>query len=146
MIQTNLSLLNPTQWLLSFSKIPNSNFFCQSVKIPDVSFGTRETASPIHDILFPGDKLTFGELTASIVVDSELKSYLEMYSWMRNMTALGTTKETVSDCMLNLGGNTAFKFKDAFPVSLSGFYMSNIIPDAPAITFDASFKFVTFDA
>ena len=75
------SPLQPTKFLLTFARIPNTQFFCQEVNIPGVSLGEVDRVTPFLDMFSPGTKLTYQPLDVSFIVDEELQSWKDMYNW-----------------------------------------------------------------
>ena len=50
----NTNPLQPTKFLLTFKKIKDTQYFCQSVNIPGVSLGEVVRATPFLDMYSPG--------------------------------------------------------------------------------------------
>ena len=171
---TNKNILQPTSFRLVLPKLPTVEFFCSSVNVPDVSFSEAILATSIGvNAFFPGDKLSFGELTVNYLVDEDLKNYKEVYDWMKSITPsttpldfsslTGTTANTTNtytgtgsdleqyeDIMIviNTNKNNANKvvhFYDAFPISLGGFQMSSESTDVASLTSSISFRYTYFD-
>lgn len=140
----NLSLLQPGQYQLLINRLPTIPFFCQNIQMPNVNYGFATQATPFHDLALTGDKLTFGDLVVSVLVDENLSTYSEIYNWIKNLSNLDNILDDVSDAHIQVGPKT-FHFKDLFPVDISGFNLASNLSDVPAITFTASFKYTLFD-
>lgn len=140
----DFSLFNPTQFRLSFSKLPRVPFFCQSVNIPEVSIGTATAASRWHDVNLPGEKLNFGQFSAQVLLDSNMTTYSEIYTWMRNISVLGGATDDTSYCEVHAGG-TAFHFNNVYPVEIGNLGLSKTLVDSPGLSFPVVFNFTTFD-
>lgn len=80
----NTNLLQPTKYLLTFSRIPNTQYFCQSVNIPGVSVGQTPINTPLHDYYVPGNKMEFSNLNVNFLIDESLESWKNVYDWMRS--------------------------------------------------------------
>lgn len=140
----DFSPFNPTQFRLSFSKIPHIPFFCQTVNMPDITMGTAVAASRWHDINMPGEKLTFGELSAEVLLDTDMVSYAEMYNWMKNISVINTSSDYTSTCSVHTGSKI-FQFNDVYPIVLGSLRLSKTTTDSPALVFSTVFRFTTFD-
>lgn len=140
----DLSLFNPTQFQLSFSKLPNLSFLCQTINMPEVSFGTATAPTPFHDLHLPGEKLEYGIFSAEIILDKNLVTYKEIYKWMKDISVLDGSTDWASNCLIMLG-TVSFKVKDVYPISISSMQLSKTIEGSPPLVFSASFNFTTFD-
>lgn len=141
----DFSPFNPTQFRLSFTKIPRVPFFCHNVNIPEISFGTAIASSRWHDVPLPGEKLNFGEFSADILLDKDMRTYHELYRWMRNISVLddGSTDWT-SHCSVHTS-SSIFHFKGVYPIVIGSLAFSKTTTDSPGLTFSTVFRFTTFD-
>ena len=90
----NLSYLAPTQFELLVKKLPNTKYFATGVNIPAVSIG--ESIQPTRlgaNIKVPGDKIQFGEITITFIVDENMENWTELYNWMEGITASTDTEK-----------------------------------------------------
>jgi hypothetical protein len=167
----NPNYLHPNKFQLNFSRLPNMQYFCQTVVVPGISMGESLTPNPFVDLYKPGEKAIYDLLNVTFMVDEMLKSWLEIHDWIRAMTFptdfkeyqnLGLLSKTAgirqqmgippqySDAtitILSSANNPTYRFKfyDVFPTSLSSFPMSsNDGPDS-TITADATFRYAYFD-
>jgi hypothetical protein len=170
---TNINFLSPTGFQLTIEKLPTTVFFAQEVELPSVSFGSAAQNTPMLDIPVLGDKLDFGEFVLNFVVDEDMKSYKEIFSWMvgvghpesldqyaefhqleshRLLASYNPQNHSslYSDGTLailtnnsNLNHNT-INFVDMFPVKLSGLKFSTTINDISYLTCTAVFKYSNF--
>jgi hypothetical protein len=157
----SISYLQPTSFKLSIDRkhYPNLELFCQSVLHPSMSLNPIEVPiKRLGSIPFAGDKLTFGELTAIIIVDENLNAYTEMYNWMDRLvdtndrTPLNRTAEvppTYSDVSLSIlssHNNTTrvIKYLDCIPTSLGDMALESTSGDIQFITFPVTFRFSYF--
>ena len=156
-----ISYLQPTSFKLSIDRkfYPNLEFFCQSVLHPSMSLNPVEVPiKRLGSIPFAGDKLTFGELTAIIIVDENLNAYTEMYNWMdrlvdsKEKTPLARREidpPTYSDINLSIlssHNNTTrtIKYLDCIPTSLGDMALESTSGDVQYITFPVTFRFSYF--
>ena len=74
----NLNILSPVSFRLIIQKFPNVNFWCQSVNIPDMTISEITVPTPFVDIPIIGDRIEFGDLIVTILVDEDLINFLEI--------------------------------------------------------------------
>ena len=77
----NTNLLQPTKFLLVFSRIPNVQYFCQTVNVPGVVLGEVVRETPFLDMYSPGTKLKYDPFDIDFIVDEELQSWKDLYKW-----------------------------------------------------------------
>ena len=157
-----INQLNVVSFQTNFTRIPNVNFFCQSVNIPSMSLGSFMQPTTFMDQPVEGDTLTLEQLNVSFYVNEDLSNYLEIYYWM---IALGfpdnysqfALKENVNDAgnttsilrsdmniILNTNKsnpNFSVTFKDAFPVSLGAIALDVQNTTLEPIAVEASFAY-----
>ena len=169
----NKSILNANNFRLLIDKIPTVEYFCQSVTIPSLAFA--ETIMPSRvgiDAFFPGDKVEFGLLNVTFLVDEDMENYKEVYNWMDAILPIRDTEnyktlvnsETVSNSQLGAINdalaeysqitlvvntnknipNRYFKFYDCFPTALGEIQFQSGADGQP-ISCDVSFRFTYFD-
>lgn len=162
----NTSLLVPNRFVLSFIRLPNMQFFCQTVNLPGINITPIQRTTPFVDLQVAGEKLIYDPLFITFLVDEDLRAWREIHDWMRGITFPTTFDEykdlskqspyanqrrpQYSDAVLvvldsNQRGNYRFLFKDAFPSSLAPFTMSSTLGADSVMTVDATFTFSYFD-
>ena len=77
-----LDYASPVQFRFKILKIPNVEFFVQSVNIPGITLGSAQQTNPLYDIPLPGDKITYASLDMSFLVDENLNNYKEIHDWI----------------------------------------------------------------
>ena len=77
----NTNLLQPTKFLLTFTRIQTVQYFCQEVNLPGVSLGEVLRDTPFLDMYSPGTKLTYDPLDITFTIDEELYSWKNIYDW-----------------------------------------------------------------
>lgn len=163
---SNTNLLVPNRFVLSFVRLPNMQFFCQTVNLPGINISPIQRTTPFVDVPVPGEKLMYDPLTITFLVDEDLRAWREIHDWMRGMTFPTKFEEykdlskqspyvsqktpQYSDALLvildsNQRGNYRFKFKDAFPTLLAPFTLSTTLGPDSIMTADATFSFAYFD-
>lgn len=162
----NVNYLRPLGFKLTFERLPNVTYFCQSANIPTISLGTAIQATPFVDMPLPGDKMVFDDLVVRFVVDEDMKNYTEMYNWIVglgfperreqfiNITKAGrkfnspsssNTGEYGDATLTILSSNNApshqIMFEDCFPVSLSGLEFDISTGNTDYFQSSATFKY-----
>jgi hypothetical protein len=139
----DLSLLNPTQFKLIFDKIPTVEFFCQSVTLPELSLAPVVQSTPFLDLNWQGEKVRHQPLFAQILLDKEMRTYEEIYKWIKGMSVLEQAKEGFSDCTLIIG-TKSFHFQDVWPMNLAAVNLSIAANDIQTVTFGVTFEYDQF--
>ena len=113
----------------------------------------------IAGVPFAGDKLTFNELSANIILDEDMKGYAEMYTWIRRIVDTNPTDQLArtntqvphyADITLHIlssHNNTTkqVKYLECVPTSLSDIQFESTSSGDTFITFAASFRFIYFE-
>ena len=84
----NLSYLAPTQFELLIKKLPNTKYFSTGVNVPSIS--VAEVQQPTRygaNVKVPGDKISYGEITVTFIVDENMENWTELYTWMSQITS-----------------------------------------------------------
>jgi len=87
---TKLDYASPNQFKFLITKLPKVEYFCTSVNLPGISLGISTQTTPLKDIPLPGEKLTYGELAMTFLVDEDLENFREIHGWL---TGLGFPKD-----------------------------------------------------
>lgn len=108
---TNPNFLSPLGFKFVIKKLPNVNYFCQSVQIPTISMTVIEQSSPLLNIPRFGDRITYDQLSLKFRVDENMANYLEIHNWLiglgppskfesdaRFITGFGYSKSTNGFC------------------------------------------------
>ena len=77
-----LDYSSPTQFRFMINQLPKVQFFTTAANIPDISLGEAVIPTPYKDIPIMGDKLTFGNLDVSFIVDEYLENYITIHNWL----------------------------------------------------------------
>ena len=164
-LTSNFNYLQPTGFKLVIDRknYPNLEFFCQDFTHAGVIMNTADLGyKKIASIPFVGDKLTYNEMLANIILDEDMKSYIEMHNWMRrildqdNVTALDRFKNAtqkipaqsdITLSILNSSNNTVAQiiYRDSIPVALTDIQFQATSGAESFLTFGASFRFTYFE-
>ena len=102
---------SPLQFRFKCTKLPLVEYFCQTANVPSISLGEATVTNPLYDYPIPGDKVTYGSLDISFLVDENLNNFKELHDWM---IGLGTPESDTQYADLVAGS------ADRFPGSTSG--------------------------
>ena len=65
-----------------FHRAPNTSYFCQNFTMPSISVPEVESPRSYSNAYFPGDKITYDQLTITMLVAENMENYVEIYDWM----------------------------------------------------------------
>ena len=165
---TNPNPLQPNKFLLTFSRLPNIQYFCQSVSVPGISLSEAIITNPFVDIYSPGEKAIYDLLNVTFIVDEEMKSWIEVHDWIRAMTfpvefaeyrelpklnkvaGANPKMPQFSDASITIFSSSMkpyyrIKYYEAFPTTLSTFILNAQDGPDTIITADATFRYSYFD-
>ena len=164
----NRNFLSPVGFEFKLGKEPKVSFFCTSARIPELSLQTTIQPTYLKDIDFPGEKLSYGDLTLRFLVDENMENYMAVHNWLTGLgfpettqdyvdlisdptdvTQPGDKKKEYSDGSLsilnsNFRVNTIVKFNDLFPVSLTSLEFDTAATDVQYFTAEATFKYTVY--
>lgn len=156
----NLNYLQPTGFKLIMDRknYANLQFFASSVNHPSVTAAAPELAYSRANLMLSGDKLRFGEVTFSVILDENMTSYQEMYDWMQLLVETPTVSAmdrsetkvpTVADISLvaltsHNNSSKTIRYIDATPTSLGDIAFETTSGENH-ITFPVSFAFTYFE-
>ena len=163
------NFLSPVGFKFIIQRIPTVEFFCQTVNIPEISIGSRQIETRVKAYDVPGDKMTFGDLNLTFLINENMDNYYEVYKWMKGLAnprheneffeylagvdepgrQSNFEKATTDARLLVLDSNfntiTTTVFMDLFPVSLSGVRFSADPTDINYVTADVTFKYTLLE-
>jgi hypothetical protein len=151
------NFFSPLEFVVSVKRLPNVQFFTQSVNIPSFSMQLIEQPNPFKPIPIPGDRAVYGDLPISFIVDESMNNYIEVYNWMKGLAFPDNFNQyknldnseygiytDISIVVMNSAKNPniEFQFKDCFPVSLSDVTLDTTQSDLiyPQATVTFTFK------
>ena len=158
----NFNYLQPTSFKLTVDRehYPNLEFFCQTFVHPGMIMNSVEVPyQKVTGVPFIGDKLTFNEMQAQILLDEDMKAYDEMYSWMRRNLDVDMTSPlqrtqsnppAMADITLTILSSHNNKTKqvryiDCIPTALTDIQFESTAGGESFISFGASFRFSYFE-
>tara|TARA_B100001113_G_scaffold170151_1_gene139193 strand:- start:232 stop:777 length:546 start_codon:yes stop_codon:yes gene_type:complete len=163
------NFLSPVGFKFLIERIPTVDFFCQTVNLPEISIGNRTIETRVKAYDTPGDKMTFGDLNLTFLINENMDNYYEIYKWLKGLSnprheeefaayLAGVVdvgrkdnfqKATTDARLLVLDSNfnsiTTTVFQNLFPVSLSGVRLSADATDIDYVTADVTFKYTLLE-
>ena len=79
---TKLDYASPTQFKFGIHQLPKVEYFVTACTLPSITLDTTELASPYKNIPITGDKLTYGPLEVTFIVDEYLENYSSLHNWI----------------------------------------------------------------
>lgn len=163
-IPSNISPLSPNGFMFSVYKLPEIEFFCQTVNLPGITLGAPEFGNPFNVAPLPGDTLTYDTLQVQFLVDENMTNYKAIYNWLialgfpegyqqyvnfidsNQYANLGELAKNYSDASLViLGANNlqvqTITFHDLFPVSIDSLSFMSTNQDVQYLVGNATFRY-----
>jgi len=166
----NLNYLSPLGFKFIIKKLPNVNYFCQTVTVPSIQINQIEIKTPVGTLQYPGDKLVYDPLTITFKVDEDLQNYKEIHNWMiglghpialKQYNTLSSNSETpvmkansaasvLSDGTLvvltsHKNASHYIKFIDLFPLSLSEITFDSTQSTVEYLQSTVTFKYLRYE-
>ena len=157
----NLNYLQPTAFKLVINRenYPNIEFFAQSVSHPSVDIAVADVPYSRVNAHMAGDKLTFSELTATVIIDEDMNSYTEMYDWLVRLVEQPyakvtdqirgqiPTKADITVSVLSSHNNTNKKIRyiDCIPTGIGNVEFLATTGDIQYLTYTVSFRCTYFE-
>tara|TARA_B100001093_G_scaffold296391_1_gene282604 strand:+ start:221 stop:802 length:582 start_codon:yes stop_codon:yes gene_type:complete len=169
---SNRNFLSVVGFKFLLNRCPKVDFYCNTANIPEVTLGTAVQTNYLRDIPLPGDKLQYGDLNITFMVDENMENYLQIYQWLtslgfpESLSQFNELKDTDrllpekpvsgdffnerSDATLMIlnsdyNPSVKIKFKDVFPVSLSAVPFNATAETQQYYTATTSFRYTIFD-
>jgi hypothetical protein len=155
----NKNMLSPLGFTFTIKKLPEFNFFVQSVTIPGIQLGTTDQPTPFKKIPIFGDHVEFGNIQVTFKINEDLGNYIEIYNWiyglgfpteydefkqLRDKNEIGEGLE--SDGVLTILSSNQqpivqLDIEDMFPVGISDFTMDSRDVNMEYLEATADFRF-----
>ena len=156
----NTNLLQPTKFLLTFDRIRDTSYFCQTVNVPGVSLGEVDRSSPFLDMFSPGTKLSYNPLNIAFLLNEDMVSWKNIYNWFlsiadpdgfekRDHSREIQTNKHLSDATLTVLNNLnnpimRIQFINCFPLTLSDIQFDTTLGPDTVMTCDATFRYQSY--
>mgnify|MGYP001239682663 FL=1 len=146
-LTTNKNYLNPTGFRLAIDSTlyPNTEYFCSAVSHPDVFVGEGTLNIPGLNSFIPGDAVSYGTLTVSIIIDEDMTSYTEMVECLKSVvtSSISVTRDiTLQVLSSHSNVSKSIRYKDAFPTNIAQLAFTASAEEY--LTFDVSFRYSEF--
>lgn len=165
-LTNNINYLQPTGFkvVIDRKKFGNLEFFAQSVSHPTVDISPAPLSYSRVNLHIAGDKITYGSLTANIIMDENMTAYSEMYGWVKRIVEeqnttkfdasnryLGadtyTTAVDITVSILSSHNNTTkrIRYIDCIPTSIGSVDFQATTADIQYLTFPVTFMYSYFE-
>lgn len=151
---TNINFLSQTGFRFMLTRAPNINYFCQSATVPGFSLDVVQQPNPFNMLPLGGTKLDYDPLEIKFKVDEDMVNYLEIFNWMNKIAipdnfeqydSTYRTDATMTILTSHKNANIQVKFKDVFPISLSGLTFQSDASDVDYLEATVTFKYLLFE-
>lgn len=164
-IPSNINPLASNGFMFSILKLPEIQFFCQEANIPSIDAPAAQMETSLVLTPIPGDKLDFGDLSITFLIDEEMSNFTALHDWIiglgfpeshamyRNFIStrlnnLVTNELTAgySDAVLQILNSSnnpirTIRFVDVMPVSLSSLQLQSTTQETTYLAGQASFRY-----
>jgi hypothetical protein len=163
-IPSNINPLSPNGFLFTIQKLPELNFFAQSVNLPGITLGSPEYGNPFQVQPIPGESLTYDQLTVQFLIDETMTNYQAIYNWIvalgfpndyeqyttfvsednRGITSELATNYSDATLQILSGNNQVVKtvqFVDLFPIALDSLQFAGTNTDVQYLIGNATFRY-----
>jgi len=81
-----LDFASPTQFRFQIQKLPEVQFFCQTITIPGITVTELTQPTPLQQITLAGSDLTYEDLSATFIIDEQYRNYREVHTWLKGLS------------------------------------------------------------
>ena len=138
------------------------SFFCQSATVPGIDLSIANQSTRYNTLPHPGDEINFQDLDIDIIIDENMKNYITIHNWIRNLghpysstdiqdlPGQDLDDKTYSDAILfildsNFNKKIKIVFDDVFPYSIGPLKFRTTETDVPYFTANISFKYTIYN-
>jgi len=151
--------LSPTNFTISVQRMPHVEFFTQKLTVPSLTATPVGHETPLTQLYEVNDKITYGDLDLSFIIDENMNNYKEMLNWMEGIAAPETTKQNKdlgeskygfkSDIIATITNshknpNIRFVFRNCFPTSLGSVSLDVNVQDVAYATCSVNMRYDIF--
>lgn len=144
----------PSNYYMTFQRLPGVTFHLQSVTLPTVTIPEVEVANPMVQMQIAGTNITYDNLNLSFIVDEGFYNWNEIHKWMMDFwdpesgsitSQLDSLESEAYLHILSNNGNPIreINFHHCWPTSLSSVEMTTMA-DAEPIVCDLEINFTHF--
>lgn len=161
-IPSNINPLQSNGFMFGIQKLPEINYFCQEVTLPSLDLPTTVMDTPLSRLPIPGDKLNFGDLSLTFLLDEDMVNYVALHNWLIGLGFPESRTQFVefingkspaiascSDAVLQILSSTnnvsrTIRFVDVIPTSLSQITLQSTTTDTTYIAATATFQYAYY--
>lgn len=167
-IPSNINPLQTNGFLFSINKLPSISFFCQEANVPSIDLPSADMSTPLVLAPLPGDKINFGDLNITFLIDGDMANYIAIHNWMiglgfpesheqyANFLASRTDSLNRNELIAGFSdgnlqilssSNNALKtvhFIDLFPTSLQSLQMQSTTTETTYLAGNATFRYTYY--
>ena len=152
--------LSPSSFDVSIAKMPNVEFFIQTINIPSIQSGPAELQSTLKTLYNIPDRLVYSDLEMTFIVDENMENYREILSWLEGMGSPQARGDQYRAKLAEVGSfysditiivrnssknpNLKFTFTNAFPTALGQIEFDVKQTEVTYATLDATFRYDSF--
>lgn len=168
-IPNNINPLQSNGFMFTINKLPEISFFCQEATLPSLDLPRAVQATPLVDDSHPGDKVSFGDMTITFLIDGGMANYKAVADWMMGLgfprdhtqytnwinshKTFPTDNENmagVSDGVLQILNSSnnplhTIVFRDMWPTALSSLQLQATTSDTMYLTGTATFVYTMYE-
>ena len=82
---SKMDYASPVQFRFKIAKLPQVEFFIQSVNLPGISIAEATVPTSLYNYPVPGDEISYQSLDISFLVDENLNNYKELHDWLSGL-------------------------------------------------------------
>ena len=149
-VSCSQNFLQPTGFrvLIDREDFPNLEFFAQSVQHPNVASNPVDVGYRRTSVYLTGDTLEFGTLSMDVLLDEDMQSYSELYSWMKDVVEKKNSREKYYDMNVFIlsshnNVNKKFTYINSFPVDIGSINLTSTGTEQ-FISFPITFRYDYF--
>lgn len=133
----NTNFLSINNFRLDILNLPETSFFVQSTSLPGISSVSASVSSPFTTIPLTGDHVNYEPLTVELIMDEEMKSYGELYTWLTGYSFPNNYDEYKSQKAKFLYSDIQLSLQDSNDVTIRGItFHSAVITSLSSVRFD----------
>jgi|TARA_R100000482_G_C5120867_1_gene145676 hypothetical protein len=158
----NFNFMKPTDFHVRIDRkrFHNLQFFANTVTHPGVSVSTPSLAIPrLQNMSVPGDTYAVDEVSMDILLDEDMKCYIEMYNWLNTTVQrnyephherVGDAYIPESDIVVSILSShnnvlKKIKYINCVPTSLGNVTLQSTVSDDPPLVFPVTFRMSYFE-
>jgi len=160
----NKNMLSPVGFSFHIKKLPEMNFFVQSVTLPGIQIGVFDQPTPFKVVPRYGDHIQYGDLIVNFKINEDMGNYIEIFNWMTAISfpdtfdqyknaaendklLVGEGLETDGYLMITssaMNPNMRIDIEDLFPVALSDVTFDSRDTNIEYIDATVTFRFLKY--